>query len=278
MISSLKAGTLAVALMVAGVSAQAALITNTGTRNNQSATAPNLATDTDAASAAFRAWDSFVIIAGTESFSGIANNEPSDPDNPFLDTSVGRVTCDGFGGTPPCKVSNSPSAGRYDTTGDAAGKFLYFAPTASSTSSTSTWDLGQGGVQAFSFMLTDAGDFGGQFSISVELSNGDTINRTLVAPGSATTNDTDPQNAKNSALVFFGMYNNQAADTAGLTFVKVTFNNANSRDSFALDDLRVGRFDPNSGGGGGTTPEPAGLALALAALGAAGIARRRRRG
>lgn len=274
MISSLKAGTLAVALMVAGVSAQAALITNVGTRNNQSATAPNLATDTDAASVAYRAWDSFVILAGTENFSGFANGEPVDPNNPFIDTSVGRVTCDGFGNDPPCTVDNVASAGRYDTSGDAGAKFLYFAPTASATSSTSTWNLGS--VQAFSFMLTDAGDFGGQFSVTVELSDGSTIDRTLVTSGSATTNDTDPQNPKNSSMVFFGMYNNQAADTAGLTFVKVTFNNGNSRDSFALDDLRIGRFDASNGGGGGTTPEPAGLALALAALGAAGIARRRR--
>lgn len=274
MISRLKAGTLAVALMLAGVSAHAALITSTGSRNNQSTTAPNLATDTDAASTAFRAWDSFVVISGTENFSGIPLSEPSDIDFPFIDTAVGRVTCGIPGASISCSTTNVPAAGRYDTTGDAAAKFLNFEPTASSTSSTSTWDLG--GVQAFSFMLTDAGDFGGDFSVTIELSDGSTISRNLVAQGTATTNDTDPTNPKNAGLVFFGMYNDQAASTAGLTFVKVTFSNGNSRDGFAVDDLRVGRFDTSTGGGGGTAPEPAGLALALAALGAAGLARRRR--
>ncbi len=140
---------------------------------------------------------------------------------------------------------------------------------------TSTFTLTLGtAINAFSFAVTDLGDYDGIFEISFELNGVEQIKRRLMNQVGSETDPTD----FNGNLLFYGIQ-------ADFNFDKVIFSitqvprgpgNPADRDTDVLgfDNFVFGRH----GNTGGNVPEPTSLALvalALAGLGAAGAKRRR---
>lgn len=258
--STFRATVLALALATVGLSAQAELVTKTGVRNSSSTDAPTVG---DGAGAAFDDFKKFVTITGTETFSGAGFPAGAPEDDPFTLTSTildATFDCAETDVTRACSVKDQAATGRYDITKDTDARFLE-----SELNTTGTIKLNfRTAISAFGFFGTDIGDFGAGFKL--KLTDSDDISTELEVLG---VDGDDTNNPVNGNLRFFGFY-----QTGTTKYRSIEFLNANPGDVFGLDNISVGIFTGDNGGG--TTPEPTTLALLGLALSAGALARRRR--
>lgn len=121
-------------------------------------------------------------------------------------------------------------------------------------------------VSAFSFYVTDLGDYNGIFTI--ELYNGGT--RVLVEE---LRNDLQRAGDGNGNLLYFGATSSTLG--AGFTSARFLISQTNSTDVLGFDSFMVGNYrNPTTGG---TIPEPTSLALVGLGLLAAGWSRKAQR-
>lgn len=163
--------------------------------------------------------------------------------------------------------------GRFDTSGDDVDGYpsWWFE-----TDKSFSVSFG-GNYSAFGFYSTDAGDFGGTFTITllnIDGSDADTICVTTANTAFAAQNPACQvvSGTANGGLLFFGFTDSRTAGYSGVRFNIVQAGDAgNNPDIMGFDNLVLGQVSQVSG----NLPEPASLALVALGLIGAGAARRR---
>lgn len=253
---------LSAAALFAG-SAQAAYSTYFGEDTNGSPTVPLSSTPkSDAARDSFL---SKLINVGTETFEGQASGASAPLPLTFKGAS-GDVTATLSGGGGSVKAvtpGKTDDSGRYSVPSATTSKYWNVeAGTEDSPANTFTVTFSRA-IAAFGFYGIDIGDFGGQLALL--LFNGNQQVGSL--PVANTEVDAD------GSVLYFGF----VAEGAGDVFTSISFvmtGTGATTDVFAFDNFTVAELAQVQPPG--NVPEPATLALAGAALLAAGAVRRRR--
>jgi hypothetical protein len=173
------------------------------------------------------------------------------------------------------RTQGGSATGRFDTSGTDANNFpsWWFE-----TDQSFTVSFG-GAYNAFGFYSTDAGDFGGTFTITLLNIDGSDASTICVTTANAAFAAQNPacqvvSGSSNGGLLFFGFTDAQSAGYSGIRFnIMQGADTGNGPDIIGFDDMVIGNVAQVSG----NVPEPTSLALAALALLGAGAAARRQR-
>jgi PEP-CTERM motif len=175
-------------------------------------------------------------------------------------TGVGVEDFDSFANGTTTIAANFGAAGTATLTGGAiqnfssAGRFAISSPNYYNTDTTSFSINFSNPVAAFGFYGTDIGDFGGQLSLLLTDTMGNTTS--LIVPATEGSGGEQPENG---SVLYFGFYD------LSTTYTSIAFQNSNTADQFGFDNFTIGSIQQVTP----SAPEPATWAMML--LGFAGL-------
>lgn len=256
---------LAAAAFFAG-SAQAAYTTFFGEDPSNSDLNPLLETpNSDKARGSFL---SKLINVGTETFEG-KDPVASDSLTLVFPGSTVTATLTGVNGGVTKVPTGTTDKGRYSVPSSSTTNFWNASAVPGAENSDSTFTIAfDSAIAAFGFYGVDIGDFGGQLELLLFGKDGQQVGPPLTVP-----NKIGSGGSTTGSVLYFGLIAQDPSDLFTSIRFRMTATTADT-DVFAFDNFTIA--EPTQIAPPGNVPESGTLALAGAALLAAGAARRRR--